>query len=246
MLEELTSRIAVYMRISTDDQKTDSQRLAIETYCRRNGIDHNQLVWFVDTVSSQTERSQWPQFAKMQEHVIRGRIDRIIVYHLDRVARKTQDGFNIVMEWLKLDVKLTVVTIDIDFTGLMGPVLAVFLFHLAEIDYNNRRERQRVGIAAAKARGAYKQQGTRKTGGNHGHRYYAASIAQMPKVIAMLERGIAATFIASTLDIAQSTVLRIKRDFESGDLWKDHRVQRAGVEAALQRERRRMDPEAVG
>lgn len=210
-------RIAVYMRVSTDDQTTDSQELELRAFLTREGIDPDRVSWFRDTISSQADRSKWVEFQKMQEMVERGLIDRVVVYHLDRVARRTIDGFNIVMDWVQINIKLSVVAINIDFSGAMGPALAALFFNLAEIDYKWRRERQAAGIAVAKAKGKYKMSRRSKP---KRPRYNKRIRDQIHNVLALLDKHVSKKWIAQHLGLSLTTIDKIQNDWTSGKLMK--------------------------
>ena len=46
--------VAVYIRVSSKDQKTDSQRQCISEWLARNGYDLDQVGWFVEVESGRT------------------------------------------------------------------------------------------------------------------------------------------------------------------------------------------------
>jgi DNA invertase Pin-like site-specific DNA recombinase len=48
----MSKRIALYYRVSTDDQSTDPQRFELQNYCQRKG-------WSVDTESAATSMNKY-------------------------------------------------------------------------------------------------------------------------------------------------------------------------------------------
>src|SRR5712692_10746086 len=88
----------------------------------------------------------------------------VVVWKLDRLARRQQDGINLLADWCAHNVRVVAVTQQIDLSGPVGRMVASVLFGLAEIEWEYRRERQAAGIAVAKARGVYhgRQKGTTK------------------------------------------------------------------------------------
>jgi DNA invertase Pin-like site-specific DNA recombinase len=49
--------IAVYIRVSSRDQKTDSQRQSILEWLAKSGYDLDQVGWYVEVESGRTMRS---------------------------------------------------------------------------------------------------------------------------------------------------------------------------------------------
>src|SRR5207253_11518348 len=91
-------------------------------------------------------------------------ITTVVVGKRDRLARRQQDGINLLAEWCAQHVRVVAVTQQIDLSGPVGRMVASVLFGLAEIEWEYRRERQAAGIAVAKAQGVYhgRQRGTTK------------------------------------------------------------------------------------
>jgi len=75
-----------------------------------------------------------------------------------------RDGINVLCDWCDKGLRIVAVSQQIDFNGTMGKMLAAMLLGVAEMEQETRRERQAVGIAAAKAKGVYRgrKQGTTK------------------------------------------------------------------------------------
>ena len=78
----------------------------------------------------------------------------------------------------------------------MGKMMAALLFGLAEIEQETRRERQRVGIEAAKERGTYRG---RKSG---------TTKVKPTRAKTLQERGLSHAEIANSLGVSRRTVLR--------------------------------------
>jgi DNA invertase Pin-like site-specific DNA recombinase len=74
------------------------------------------------------------------------------------------DGVNTLHHWLKGNVQVICITLQIDLSGTIGQIVGSLIFGLAEIELQNQKERQAAGIAVAKARGVYKgrKKGTTK------------------------------------------------------------------------------------
>jgi DNA invertase Pin-like site-specific DNA recombinase len=78
------------------------------------------------------------------------------VVKLDRLGRNTRDVLNLVHELEEKGVSLRVLEPAIDTGGPMGRMVLTVLGMVAEMELGFIRDRQRAGIDAAKAKGAYK------------------------------------------------------------------------------------------
>lgn len=119
--------------------------------------------------------------------------DELVVVRLDRLARSTRDTLNIVAELEAKGASLRVLEPEISTGGDLGRIVITTLGMVAELERSFLRERQRVGIAAAKARGVYK--GRRAT-------------VDHPAILALAADGLGPTAIARRLSISRMTVHR--------------------------------------
>jgi DNA invertase Pin-like site-specific DNA recombinase len=106
-------------------------------------------------ISSGGHTLRRPAFARLQRAIETGTITTVVVWKLDRLARRQQDGINLLAEWCARNIRVVAVTQQIDLSGPVGRMVASVLFGLAEIEWEYRRERQAAGIAVAKAQGGY-------------------------------------------------------------------------------------------
>ncbi|MFW6028066.1 MAG: recombinase family protein [bacterium] len=81
--------------------------------------------------------------------------DTLTVVKLDRLGRSTRDVLNLVHELEGRGAHLRVLEPEISTTGPMGKMVLTVLGMVAEMELGVIRERQRVGIEAAKAKGIY-------------------------------------------------------------------------------------------
>jgi DNA invertase Pin-like site-specific DNA recombinase len=154
--------IAAYIRVSTYDQKTESQREEIARWLKNHGIDPESIQWFEDKETGKTLHR--PAFLDLQRAVFDGKVKTVLVWKLDRLSRKMLDGITTMRIWLNQGVGIVSITQHLDLTGPTGLLTADILFAIAEFQLSTMKENQAAGIAAAKARGVYKgrKKGTRK------------------------------------------------------------------------------------
>jgi DNA invertase Pin-like site-specific DNA recombinase len=133
-----------YVRVSSEGQNTARQL---------DGVPVDRT--FEDKVSGKS--LDRPQLEAMLAFVREG--DEVLVHSMDRLARNLDDLRRLVQSLTKKGVKVTFMKEGMTFTGddshlslLMLSMMGAF----AEFERSLLLERQREGIALAKARGAYK------------------------------------------------------------------------------------------
>jgi|SRR5215475_4374842 len=154
--------IAAYIRVSTYDQKTESQREEISRWLRNHGVDPETIRWFEDKETGKNLNRL--AFQQLQKAIFAGEIKTLLVWKLDRISRRMLEGMNTVARWLKQDIRLISITQQIDISGIVGEMMIAMLFGFGEIELQYNKERQAAGIALAKQRGVYKgrKKGTKK------------------------------------------------------------------------------------
>ena len=186
--------IACYCRVSSRSQKTDSQRAAISRWLKSHGIEPAKVRWFIDQETGKTMRRA--VFDRLQQAVFEGTVKTVVVWKLDRLSRRQQDGINLLAEWCDRGVRVVSVTQQIDLSGPIGRMVASVMFGLAEIELEYRQERQAAGIQLAKERGTYRgrKKGTTKS--------------EPLRARALVERGLMVHEIATALGVSERTTLR--------------------------------------
>jgi DNA invertase Pin-like site-specific DNA recombinase len=137
-----------------------------------------------------------PAFRKLQADIFNGTVKTVIVWKLDRLARKIKDGVNIIADWCEQGVRIVSTTQQIDLSGPAGHLFASMLFGIAEIELQHVKERQAAGIAVAKEKGIY--QGRKK----------GTTKAKPERVRELQARGLTALEIANALNVSERTVFR--------------------------------------
>ncbi len=157
MTDKLCAR---YIRVSTiaQDSGAASQFQALGAYAKKHGITNCKTYRDVGT-GSHTDR---PQFKAMMADVEAGLIDTVMVWKLDRLSRSLKTGIAVLCELLERDVRVISVSQNIDFSGIVGKLIASVLFAVAEMEREHIRENIQRGMAAAQAAG--KTLGGRKKG----------------------------------------------------------------------------------
>lgn len=146
--------VAVYKRVSTDKQDTESQQHAITQWLEQRGIQ--QVSYYVDQGLS-GKRDDRPEFQRMCDDVRAGKVDTVIVYALDRLSRKSTTAMSLLLEWMQDDVAFYSVTQPMLQLGLDNPlrmtICAIFA-DIAELERKTIVGRIKNGLEAARKRGA--------------------------------------------------------------------------------------------
>ena len=176
-----------YVRVSTLDQNAERQL---------DGIKLDKI--FTDKASGKDTKR--PQLVAALEYV-RER-DTLIVHSLDRLARNVEDLRRIVRELNDRGVSVEFVKNHLTFSGGADPTARLMLTMLgafAEFERELIRERQREGIAIAKAKGVYKG------------RKRALTPEQAKEVIGQAYSGIPKADLARAYGISRQTLYRYLR-----------------------------------
>ena len=134
-----------YIRVSSADQDTGSQRHAIEA---RHKVDR----WFSDdAVSGATKAADRPGFAELLRYVRDG--DTVVVYAIDRLGRNTVDVLETVESFKAEGVAVVSIREGFDLSTPMGKAMLTMLAAMAELERSNIKARQMAGIERARAEG---------------------------------------------------------------------------------------------
>src|SRR5207245_7757457 len=142
-------RAALYGRVSTGGQSTESQLHALRRYAEARGWHIQE---FVDLgVSGAKERR--PALDRLVKAARARQIDVVAVTKLDRLARSTHHLVSLGRELAALGVDLVVLDQQIDTTTPSGRLLFHVLAAIAEFERDLIRERAKAGLERAKAKG---------------------------------------------------------------------------------------------
>jgi DNA invertase Pin-like site-specific DNA recombinase len=187
-------RVALYLRVSTDRQTTDSQTLELREYCSRRGWA--KVIEYADTASG-SKLTRAGLDALMRD-IRRGRVDAVVAYRLDRLGRSLAHLVQIIGEMTTHRVALIVPGQAID-TSASNPASQLqlnILGAVAEFEREIIRERVNAGLKAARARG--KRLGRPGTLEQH-----------LPRVKALLQAGMTVSAVARELALPYSSAHKL-------------------------------------
>ena len=76
-----------------------------------------------------TTTLQRDAFQKLQAAIFAGKIDTVVVWKLDRLARNLKEGVNVLADWCQRGVRVIAITQQIDLSGPVGNLIAGFRIH---------------------------------------------------------------------------------------------------------------------
>jgi len=179
-----------YARTSTLDQKAglDAQRRDLDAVgCKRIFVEQ---VSSVDVVS-RVQLAEALAFARDG--------DTLVVTKLDRLARSVAHLVGILGQLEAKGVALRILSMGIDTATPTGKLMLTILGGVAEFEREIMLERQREGIAKAKAEGKYRGRAP-------------TARAKAEEVLRLHGEGIGGTEIAKRLGIGRASVYRILGD----------------------------------
>lgn len=137
------SKIA-YIRVSTAEQHEDRQRAALEPY----GIER----WYIDKCSGKDTNR--PQYKAMMDYIREG--DTLYIMDFSRLSRSVGDLLTILTQLEQKGVTLVSLKESTDTGTPTGKLIITVIAAINQFERDNLLERQREGIACAKAKGIYK------------------------------------------------------------------------------------------
>lgn len=133
-----------YVRVSTVEQNEARQVEALKV--------HDIEKWFTEKVSGKDMNR--PELQKMLEFVREG--DTVYIHDFSRLARSTKDLLDIVEGLQKKGVQLVSNKENLDTNTPGGKLMLTMIGAMNEFERANMLERQKEGIAIAKANGKYR------------------------------------------------------------------------------------------
>lgn len=153
-------RVAMYLRVSTDGQSTDSQRDALAAVAAAAGWE--VVDWFEDAgISGAKGRDQRPAFDRLCRGAVRREFDMVAAWSVDRLGRSLQDLVGFLAELRTAGVDLYLHVQGLDTSTPAGRAMYQMLGVFSEFERAMIQERVRAGLAKAKANG--KRLGRRPT-----------------------------------------------------------------------------------
>jgi DNA invertase Pin-like site-specific DNA recombinase len=190
--------VAIYARVSTDRQTTDSQLHQLRDFVRR--AKWKVYREYIDTGYS-GKNTQRPAYTEMLSDARRRRFELLLVWKLDRLSRSLKDLIETLDELGHLGIDFVSYDNQLDTSSPSGKLVFNIIGAVAEFERDIISERVRAGLANARIKG-------KKLGRPQIPKSY------QKKIIALKNQGLSNRAIGRQLSISESTVRNWLR-FES-------------------------------
>lgn len=140
-------KVAIYVRVSTDEQNLENQTMPLIEYCQRMGWEYEL---FKEKESTRKTRPiQWDLYNRL----LRKEYDGLVIYKLDRWARSLKELVIHVESLLEKNIQIYSYTENLDLKSSMGRVMFHIISAFAQLERDIISERTKAGLRRAKAQG---------------------------------------------------------------------------------------------
>jgi DNA invertase Pin-like site-specific DNA recombinase len=146
---KIKMKVAIYTRVSTQDQTNENQLIELRRFCQNN--NHEVVAEFSDTISG--TKSSRPELDKMMQAMREKQFEAVIVWKFDRLGRSTKHLLQVIEEMKNKNVGLIATSQNIDTSTSMGKFFFTILAGFAEMEREIIVERTMLGLSRAKSEG---------------------------------------------------------------------------------------------
>jgi len=143
-------KAVIYARVSTSDQRPESQIYDLRKLAEQRGFDVVQEYCDRGISGSKARR---PALDSLMADARRGKFTVVLVAAFDRVARSTKNFLEIVDELHELGIEFISAREAIDTTGAMGRMFITLVGSIAELERSLITERIKAGMRRARLEG---------------------------------------------------------------------------------------------
>jgi len=142
--------IAIYARVSTQDQSTESQLLDLRQYATSRGW--SVFKEYTDNGVSGTKDNR-PALNQLMDDAKKRRFDAVLVWRFDRMARSTKHLILALEEFRNLGVDFVSYQENIDTSSPLGSAIFTIISAVAQLERDIIAERVKMGLRRARENG---------------------------------------------------------------------------------------------
>ena len=191
----MNMKVAIYTRVSTQQQTVQNQLLELYEVCERN--DWTVVEEYSEVISGTKGVDERSELERMLIDASRKKFDKVVIWSVDRVARSMKHLIQVLSQLDDLDIDIYSYKQGIDTSTTMGKSFFHMVGIFAELEHNLLSERQKIGIKRALENGA---KFGRKT---------IIDDLMISNVVPLREKGLSIRKIADQLDLNRGVVLKI-------------------------------------
>ena len=144
-------RAVLYMSVSTVDQHPETQMYDLRQLATQRGYEI--VNEYTDTISG--AKAKRPGLDQMMADAHRGRLDVVLVWAFDRVARSVKHFLEVLDQLNHSNIEFVSFRENVDTGGPLGRAMIVIIGAIAELERNLIIERVRAGMRRAKLEGRH-------------------------------------------------------------------------------------------
>lgn len=183
-------KIAIYARVSTDEQNSQTQINECVAYCQARNWE---FTIFADDGVSGTKTSR-PAFDKMLDSVKAGDFQAVMVWRFDRASRSTMHLLSLLDDLRKMNIDFISIREQVDTSTAAGKLMFTMISAFAQFERDSISDRTKAAMKRLKSEG------------KHCGRSQSIDRAQ---VIELSKKGLKAPAIAQAMGISQSHCRKI-------------------------------------
>ena len=145
-----TKPVALYVRVSTQDQNTESQVRALTDWCAKQGI-HDYKIYEDHGISGAKESR--PALNELMKEAEEGNLSQVVCFAFSRFARSTTHLLRALEKFRQKKIRFISITEALDTSSPMGLALFTILGCLAQMERELIRNRVLAGLQNARAKG---------------------------------------------------------------------------------------------
>ena len=184
--------VAIYCRVSTNDQELEHQILVCKRFCEYRQFE------IIKTYSEKVSgiKTKRPQYLQLLSDLRKGLYDGVVVFRLDRLGRNARELALLIDELENKGIKVFSVNESFDTSTAMGRAMREIIIIFAQLEREQIGEATKQRLAAVKASG--KRLGQKPASGY-----------QVKKVRELHQQGLSLRKIAAQTNLTHVTVYNI-------------------------------------
>jgi len=147
---EAKMKVALYTRVSTNDQSVEMQTSDLRRYCDQRGFEVYKE--YCDQGISGVKDKR-PGLDELMADARKRRFDAVLCWRFDRFARSTRHLINSLEEFRNLGIDFVSFQENIDTSSPLGKAIFTIVSAISELERNIILERVRAGLKRARENG---------------------------------------------------------------------------------------------
>ena len=189
-------RVAIYSRVSTNEQTTDNQTHFLQEIVDRNGWE--LVGTYIDEgVSGSKGRDKRPEFDRLCKDMVRRKFNRILVWDISRLGRSLQHLVEFLNDVMAVNCHLYIHQSGLDTSTPSGRMMFQMVGVFSEFERSMISERVKLGLARTKSKGT-------KLG-----RPKVVNDDLQDMICMMIDDGMSYSKISESVSVSKMTVSRV-------------------------------------